>query len=50
MKRGIKVDKEKLVKWINEEIIGCNIRKETERENAMRELLMKIQRGNFDKK
>lgn len=42
------MNKEKIVKWINEEIIGCSIRRETERENAMRELLLKIERGYFD--
>lgn len=42
------MDKEKLVKWIKEEITGCNIRREQERENAMRELLAKIERGYFD--
>lgn len=43
------LDKEKLIKWIKEEIYGCSTRKERERENAMRELLMKIERGYFDK-
>ena len=43
------MDKEKLVKWIKEEINGCHIRRETERENAMRELLLKVERGYFDK-
>jgi DNA-directed RNA polymerase beta' subunit len=46
--KGI-IDKEKLTKWINEEIYGCHNRHETERENAMRELLLKIERGYFDK-
>lgn len=43
------MDKDKLVKWINEEIYGCKSRGETERENAMSELLLKIERGYFDK-
>lgn len=42
------MNKEKIIKWIKEEIIGCEIRKEIERENAMRELLLKIERGYFD--
>jgi hypothetical protein len=45
----ILLDKEKLIKWIKEEIQGCEIRRETERENAMRELSLKIERGYFDK-
>ena len=43
------MDKDKLVKWIKEEIRGCESRNETERANAMSELLLKIERGNFDK-
>lgn len=43
------MDKGKLIKWVKEEINGCEIRKETERENAMRELLLKIERGFFDR-
>jgi len=43
------MDKQKLIKWIKEEIVGCELRKETERENAMRELLLKVERGYFDK-
>ncbi|MEK4025435.1 hypothetical protein [Sporosarcina sp. FSL W7-1283] len=42
------MNKEKLIKWIKEEIIGCSARREQERENAMRELLAKIERGYFD--
>lgn len=42
------VDKEKLTKWITQEIRGCDIRNETERATAMRELLLKIERGYFD--
>ena len=42
------LDKTKLTKWIKEEIHGCHSRRETERENAMRELLVKIERGYFD--
>lgn len=43
------MDKEKLIKWIKEEIYGCNVRKEQVRAMAMAELLMKIERGYFDK-
>jgi hypothetical protein len=42
------ISKEKLIKWIKEEIYGCEVRGETERENAMKELLLKIERGYFD--
>lgn len=44
------MDKEKIIKWIKQEIYGCKSRRETERENAMSELLLKIERGFFDKK
>lgn len=44
------LDKGKLVKWLKEEIYGCESRGEQERENAMRELLAKVERGYFDKK
>ena len=44
------VDKEKLMKWVKEEIQGCEQRRETEREIAMRQLLLKIERGYFDVK
>lgn len=44
------MDKEKLVKWIKQEIYGCSMRNEKEREVAMRELLSKIKRGYFDEK
>lgn len=44
------VDKNKLIKWIKEEIYGCSVRREYERENAMRELLLKVERGYFDKR
>jgi hypothetical protein len=43
------MDESKLIKWVKEEIYGCEARRETERANAMRELLLKIKRGYFDK-
>ncbi|GIN22613.1 hypothetical protein [Siminovitchia fordii] len=43
------MDQEKFIKWVKEEIYGCQTRGETERENAMRELLLKVERGYFDK-
>ena len=46
----MEVDKGKLVNWVKQEIDGCEIRREQERENAMRELLLKLERGYFDKK
>lgn len=42
------LNKDKLTKWIKEEIKGCESRGETERENAMKELLLKVERGYFD--
>ena len=44
------MDKEKLVKWVKEEIYGCQSRGEKEKENARKELLLKIERGYFDTK
>lgn len=44
------MDKDRLIKWIKEEISGCQARSEIERENVMRELLLKVERGYFDKK
>lgn len=44
------LNKEKLTKWLEEEVQGCEIRKETERGQAMRELLLKVERGYFDER
>jgi len=43
------IDKAKLVKWLKEEKHGCKVRGEQERENACSELLLKINRGYFNK-
>jgi hypothetical protein len=44
------LDKDKIIKWINEEIKGFEIRGETDKEIAMTGLLLKIERGYFDNK
>lgn len=44
------MDKVKFTKWVKEEVQGCESRGETERANAMQELLLKIERGYFDSK
>jgi hypothetical protein len=49
LERGKKMNKDKFLKWIKEEIKGCEGRNETERVNAMNELLLKVERGYFDK-
>lgn len=42
------LSKEKLSKWLEQEVEGCTVRQETERALAAEELLLKIKRGYFD--
>lgn len=46
---GGDIDRKKITKWLEQEAEGCRIRGETDREAAMRQLLLKIERGYFDK-
>lgn len=41
------VDKDKLIKWLKEEIYGCNSRGNIVRANAIDELLLKVERDYF---
>lgn len=43
------MDKGKVIKWVKEEICGCETRGEIERGQAMTEFLLKVERGYFDK-
>lgn len=44
------MNKDKLIKWLKEEITACKAREENERAQAMQELLLKVERGYFDNK
>lgn len=46
---GGDLDRGKMTKWLEQEVEGCRMRGETDREAAMSQLLLKIERGYFDK-